>query len=101
MMYTDATGKRTAKGLRRVFLERDFTAEWLKGKTLPQLVEETLVNEKFADFNCSPSILQNLIHGRSDRYRCLYLPKFHCELNPIEVRDTFGSACRYVATAST
>ena len=79
MMYRASDGTPTAKGLRTVFLERGYTTEWLKGKTLQDLVTETLASEKFEDFNSSSSILQDA------RYRCVYLPKFHCELNPIEV----------------
>ena len=85
MMYRASDGTPTAKGLRTVFLERGYTTEWLKGKTLQDLVTETLANEKFEDFNSSSSILQDLIHTTDARYRCVYLPKFHCELNPIEV----------------
>ena len=34
------------------------------------------------DFNDQTTILQNEVEGRG--HVCLYLPKFHCELNPIE-----------------
>jgi len=35
------------------------------------------------DFKNQPSQLENLIHSRG--HYCIFLPKFHCELNPIEM----------------
>ncbi len=34
------------------------------------------------DFQDNTTILQSEVHGRG--HICIYLPKFHCELNPIE-----------------
>ena len=97
MTYDPVTGMGTAKGLRTVFRERGYTDEWLHQKTLDQLVAETQTNPDFVDFTCSTSIIQDIIHAHNPRYRCLYLPKFHCELNPIEVSAEYvichGRAC--------
>ena len=35
------------------------------------------------DFAQEKSMLQHYIEGRG--YICMFLPKFHCELNPIEI----------------
>ena len=86
MIYDPITGMGTAKGLRAVFKERGYSDQWLHKKTLDQLVAETQTNPDFVDFTCSTSIIQDIIHAHNPQYRCLYLPKFHCELNPIEVR---------------
>ena len=37
---------------------------------------------EFADFCSQHTILEELVHSRG--HICLYLPKYHCELNPIE-----------------
>jgi hypothetical protein len=35
------------------------------------------------DFKNQPSMLETFIHSRG--HECMFLPKFHCELNPIEM----------------
>lgn len=37
---------------------------------------------EFPDFANQPTILEELVQSRG--HICLYLPKYHCELNPIE-----------------
>ena len=37
---------------------------------------------EFPDFANQPTILEELVRSRG--HICLYLPKYHCELNPIE-----------------
>ena len=37
---------------------------------------------KFEDFSCQMTLLEGLVCSKG--YVCLYLPKYHCELNPIE-----------------
>ena len=39
------------------------------------------------DFTNQPSMLEALIKDAG--HKCIFLPKFHCELNPIEMASTF------------
>jgi hypothetical protein len=42
------------------------------------------------DFKNQPSMLETLIKSRG--HECIFLPKFHCELNPIEM----VSLCQFI-----
>lgn len=66
----------TPKGMRTVLEERGINT---KGMTADKLREEL---KKFDDFRFSPTILEEVVAARN--HVCLYLPRFHCELNPIE-----------------
>ena len=63
-------------GMRTVLDERGVNTQ---GMAAEKLREEL---KKFDDFRLSPTILEELIAARN--HVCLYLPRFHCELNPIE-----------------
>ena len=43
-------------------------------------MRETL--SKFPDFKSQMTILEEVVHSRG--HICLFFPKYHCELNPIE-----------------
>ena len=44
------------------------------------------------DFTQEKSMLQHYIEGRG--HICMFLPKFHCELNPIEMVWGFMKYCK-------
>ncbi len=64
------------KGLRQVLEERGVDTSGM----IAQKLRETL--GKFSDFASQKTILQEKIEGRG--HVCLYFPKYHCEINPIE-----------------
>ena len=66
----------TQKGMKGVLEERGVD---VTGMNAAHLREEL---KKFADFGFSLSILEELISRRD--HMCQFLPRFHCELNPIE-----------------
>ena len=61
----------TAKGMKLVLDVKGLNAEKMRKKL-----------SKFEDFSCQMTLLEGLV--RSKGHVCLYLPKYHCELNPIE-----------------
>lgn len=78
-----------AKGLQRVLEERGFDVKHLKAKCSPVCsVDSTgccmarLLSQQ-DDFIHQDSMLETLI--RKAGHECIFLPKFHCELNPIEM----------------
>jgi len=83
----------TAKGLQLVLEERGFNVRGLRAKCAPVCPFENqgccmarLLSQQ-ADFQNQPSMLETML--RKAGHACLFLPKFHCELNPIEmVRDS-------------
>jgi hypothetical protein len=48
------------------------------------------------DFANQPSMLETLI--RKAGHECIFLPNFHCELNPIKMVSEFGIQCPFVST---
>jgi len=82
----------TAKGLYNVLLERGFPVEdlrKLRAKCAPVCPIESqhcclarLLSQQ-DDFKNQPSQLETLIKGLG--HEIIFLPKFHCELNPIEM----------------
>ena len=65
------------KGLRIVLQERGIDS---KSMTVEQMCKELLKHE---DFQAAPkSLLEERIEARN--HKCMFLPRFHCELNPIE-----------------
>ncbi|KIL70111.1 hypothetical protein M378DRAFT_96383, partial [Amanita muscaria Koide BX008] len=85
MTHTDGR----PKGLQRVLEERGFDVKKLKAKCSPVCpIENTnccmarLLSQQ-DDFKHQESILEVLI--RKSGHECIFLPKFHCELNPIEM----------------
>jgi hypothetical protein len=79
----------TQKGLKRVLQERGFDVEKLRAKCKPVCPIESLdccmarLLSQQDDVKNQVSMLEALItsHG----HHCIFLPKFHCELNPIEM----------------
>jgi hypothetical protein len=78
------------KGLQTVLEERGFTGlRQLKAKCSPVCPIESqnccmahLLSQQ-DDFRNQPSQLETLIKTKG--HECIFLPKFHCELNPIEM----------------
>ena len=68
----------TPKGMKMVLEER--------GVCTKKMVKEDMVAKlkTYEDFKNSKTILCELIEGRGHNIMCTYVPKFHCELNPIE-----------------
>jgi hypothetical protein len=77
------------KGLQRVLEERGFDVRKLRAKCSPVCPIESqrcclarLLSQQ-DDFKNQPSMLKTFIKGHG--HECIFLPKFHCELNPIEM----------------
>jgi len=82
------------KGLQQVLEERGFNIRKLRAKCSPVCPWENenccmaRLLSKQDDFTNQLSMLETLI--KEAGHECLFLPKFHCELNPIEmVRNLF------------
>jgi hypothetical protein len=78
-----------AKGLKTVLEERGFNIKGLRAKCAPVCPFESqkcclarLLSQQ-DDFTNQQSMLETLI--KESGHECLFLPKFHCELNPIEM----------------
>ena len=65
-----------AKGMKLVLQECGVDVSDMYAEKLRQKLNE------FPDFTNQPTILNELVHSRG--HICLYFPKYHCELNPIE-----------------
>jgi hypothetical protein len=77
------------KGLKSVLEERGFNIQGLHAKCTPVCPFEStgccmarLVSQQ-DDFCCQISMLEKLIQDAG--HECIFLPKFHCELSPIEM----------------
>jgi hypothetical protein len=84
---TTASGE--AKGLKAILEERGFDIKGLKAKCSPVCPFESqrcclawLLSQQ-DDFANQESMLETMI--KKAGHKCLFLPKFHCELNPIEM----------------
>lgn len=64
------------KGMKRVLEEREVNTDRMKAD---QMREEL---RKFEDFSGGVPIVEEMITERG--HICLFIPRFHCELNPIE-----------------
>jgi len=79
----------TPKGLERVLTERGFDVRRMRAKCAPVCPWENTdccmmrLLSKQDDFVHQESMLETLI--KKSGHECLFLPKFHCELNPIEM----------------
>ena len=84
---TTETGQ--AKGLQQTLEERGFNVEKMKTKCAPVCAFENerccmaRLMSKQDDFRSQKSQLEEMITERG--HLCIFLPKFHCELNPIEM----------------
>ena len=83
------TSSRQQKGLKAILEERGFDVSHLKAKCAPVCPFESqnccmarLLSQQ-EDFVNQESMVETLIKGAG--HECLFLPKFHCELNPIEM----------------
>ena len=77
------------KGLQQVLEERGFNVKKMRAKCQPVCPFESqnccmarLLSQQ-DDFINQPSMLEELITSLG--HECIFLPKFHCELNPIEM----------------
>ena len=84
---TTASGE--AKGLQQTLEERGFNVSKLRAKCSPVCPFEStnccmaqLLSQQ-DDFVNQESMLESFI--KAEGHLCLFLPKFHCELNPIEM----------------
>lgn len=90
---TLADGK--PKGLQRVLEERGFKVSGMRARCAPVCPFENTnccmarLLSKQDDFANQPSMLETLI--KEAGHECIFLPKFHCELNPIEMVCTLTS----------
>ena len=81
------------KGLQQVLEERGFNAQKLQVKCSPICPWENedccmaRLLSKQDDFTNQPSMLEALIKDAG--HECIFPPKFHCELNPIEMASIF------------
>lgn len=79
----------TPKGLQRVLEERGFNLRSINAKCAPVCPFENngccmaRLLSKQEDFINQPSMLETMITNAG--HYCIFLPKFHCELNPIEM----------------
>ena len=79
----------TAKGLQQVLEERGFNVSGMRSKCKPVCPWENdnccmaCLLSKQDDFANQESLLEAMIQNAS--HECIFLPKFHCELNPIEM----------------
>ena len=81
------------KGLKAVLEECRFDVSHLKAKCAPVCPFESqnccmarLLSQQ-EDFVNQESMVETLIKGAG--HECLFLPKFHCELNPIEMASNY------------
>lgn len=77
------------KGLKQTLEEQGFNVSNLKAKCSPVCPFESerccmarLMSQQ-EDFTNQESMLEKIIHDAG--HECIFLPKFHCELNPIEM----------------
>ena len=66
----------TVKGMRLVLQERGVD---VKGMTADKMRE---ILTSHVDFSSQMTIVEEVVHDQG--HICLFLPKYHCELNPIE-----------------
>ena len=84
---TDDAGE--AKGLQHTLEERGFDVQGLRAKCAPVCPVENegccmaRLLSKQDDFQLQESLLERKLTARG--HICVFLPKFHCELNPIEM----------------
>ena len=83
------TDKGEQKGLQQTLEERGFNVKGMRAKCSPVYPWENnnccmaQLLSKQDDFINQVSMLETLI--KEAGHECIFLPKFHCELNPIEM----------------
>ena len=89
------------KGLKSVLEEQGFDLTGLHNKCSPICPFESQgccmarLLSQHDDFHNQLSMLEQLIHDA--RHECLFLPKFHCKLNPIEMVCLLSLSCYYIS----
>lgn len=89
MTFVDLDGKKKAKGLKRVLSERGFDVSKLRAKCSPVCPVDSVgccmarLLSQQDDFKDQKSMVEDVIERCG--HLCIFLPKFHCELNPIEM----------------
>ena len=92
------------KGLQQVLEERGFNVRKLRVKCSPICPWENedccmaRLLSKQDDFTNQSSMLETLIKDAG--HECIFLPKFHCELNPIEMVSTFYTVLSLLLTCT-
>ena len=82
------------KGLQRVLEKCGFKVKNLKAKCSPVCPIDSIncclahLLSQQDDFKNQPSMLETLI--KSHNHECIFLPKFYCELNPIEMASFYS-----------
>ncbi|KAJ3739866.1 hypothetical protein DFH05DRAFT_1406293, partial [Lentinula detonsa] len=93
------------KGLQSILEERGFNVKQMKAKCSPvcPFENETCcmarLLSKQDDFVNQPSMLETLITDAG--HYCIFLPKFHCELNPIKMVSALSSILIQVVVSFT
>ena len=77
--------KGTPKGMRQVLMERGIDVRGMKADDMRKTLKE------MHDFKYEKTKVETLVAGRG--HRCIFIPKYHCELNPIE--RVWGHAKQY------
>lgn len=80
------TNPNDTKGIKAVLMERSLYQAKLRGKCEKKCESNACCNKRILelqpDFTEQKSLVQETIEAAG--HLCLFLPKFHCELNPIE-----------------
>ena len=83
---THSTNPNEAKGIKAVLTERALYRADLRGKCEKKCRSNACCNKRIlelqSDFMEQKSLVQETMEGAG--HLCLFLPKLHCELNPIE-----------------
>ena len=77
----------SAKGLRTILKVRGINTTTLKADDMRTILTH------HDDFVTEKTQVEHYVIGRGEGFQCLFLPKFHCELNPIE--RVWGQSKRY------
>jgi hypothetical protein len=98
LYHIETDGTKVPKGVKQILQERGCYIDKTKLRCSPRCPEALLypvpvsnkppcclarVLSNHKDFYEQRSAIETLIEGRG--HKCLFLPKFHCELNPIEM----------------
>ena len=78
--------KGTPKGMRQVLMERGVDVRGMKADDMRKTLKER------HDFKYEKTKVETMVAARG--HRCIFIPKYHCELNPIEC--VWGHAKQYI-----
>ena len=85
MVFQSGPNRGKAKGLKAVLAERGLLQNGMKQKDMVETLREC---DDFKNEKCQ---LEKLVQNRG--HLCVFIPKYHCELNPIE--NVWNDAKRY------